>query len=511
MVTERFALNTTQSNALNKDLATYLTFAGVINNEIFSFMSDSSSWPSPSTAGKNGMALSSISVPVILLLAQLAKHAHKMIKEGYFLDTNVKYGDFNDWVEALTSTTNVTKSGSGGTTESKIPAFTLPLFKGTSIKGDKYLEDIVRTFTSNAMQQYIEDEDFCTRNAQWSGAFASRLRESIAESDILSFIATEEESNTNCAKVFNVIKNNLSSADITMARDMSHWNQLFGLKCEEKDNFLLFYSRAKSLIFKLKRDKSVAVTDDTFLRAYFTKVIEVPELQTEVKKLVNDRTGTYDTVLDLILKDYRAQETGDALRDVPLKPSAVMRRGKVDSSTGRDESKEDGEIVKKQYYKFPSNESGLIPSYIFTQFREWYNHVIVPKNMRTKEDEAWFRNFRLNLNKPPPYIGGRKHDYHPGSGHGDRDKNMGNGGRGYGSGNYNGTNRYSTDGRNGGDLRGRRAERDVDDQHGLSDRDRDFEDFLNWKNSRKRGSNQLDSNGNGEGDDFRIRRRVQFG
>ena len=64
---------------------------------------------------------------------------------------------------------------------------------------------------------------------------------------------------------------------------MAQWQQLFGLKCEDKDSFLHFYSRSKSILHKLKKNKSIAVTDDIFLRAYFAKVIEAPELQTEVK------------------------------------------------------------------------------------------------------------------------------------------------------------------------------------------------------------------------------------
>ena len=87
---------------------------------------------------------------------------------------------------------------------------------------------------------------------------------------------------------------------------MAHWNSLFGLKCEMRDDFLSFYNNVKGTIWKLKRDSSVAIKDDTFLRAYLAKVINAPELQHEVKKLITSSSGTYETILELIHADYCA-------------------------------------------------------------------------------------------------------------------------------------------------------------------------------------------------------------
>ena len=65
-----------------------------------------------------------------------------------------------------------------------------------------------------------------------------------------------------------------------MTKEKVPLNTLFGLKREEKDSFLHFYSKAKSVLFKLNKHKSVVIGDDVFLRAYFSKAIEAPELQT---------------------------------------------------------------------------------------------------------------------------------------------------------------------------------------------------------------------------------------
>ena len=153
---------------------------------------------------------------------------------------------------------------------------------------------------------------------------------------------------------------NLNSADPTIAQTMAHWNILFGLKCEEKDDFLQFYSKSKSIVHKLKRDKSVAVTDDIFLRAYFSKVIEAPELQTEVRKLIKDKKGSYKSILEEIHQDYRAQETGDALRnDAPSSVVTARRAAKQHVPPSKPDSKLDPPLP----HPFPNNENTLLPTH----------------------------------------------------------------------------------------------------------------------------------------------------
>ena len=117
------------------------------------------------------------------------------------------------------------------------------------------------------MVKYLSSEVFCNANLSWSDAFASRLRESIRESDILGFIATEMKADKNCARVWLRINKQLSSADVKTARMMAQWSELFGFRCENIDSFLSFYSKMKGLIHKLKTNKSVAITDDIFLKA----------------------------------------------------------------------------------------------------------------------------------------------------------------------------------------------------------------------------------------------------
>ena len=88
----------------------------------------------------------------------------------------------------------------------------------------------------------MTDEQFHIENPPWSSAFASKLRESVADNAILGFLSTELEDQHNSAIVWNKIGVHLNSSDLSMARKMKHWTQLFALKCVDRDTLLVFYS-----------------------------------------------------------------------------------------------------------------------------------------------------------------------------------------------------------------------------------------------------------------------------
>ena len=499
LIGDRFAMTQTHRTALLKDLIQYFSHAGVINDEIFAFMTDPTSWPDPFTAGKNDTALTQITVPVKLLLCQLASKATRMLTAGYFFSKVTSYSHFDAWIVALdASDVPSVKVTTGTKTDSKIPAFRVPSFKGITLDGDKYMDDVVRSFTNHALSQYILDVQYCESNISWSGAFASRIRESVAHSDTLGYLATEQENENNCATLWGIVCQTLTSSELTMARAMSLWNQVFGLKCDTRDDFQHFYSKVKALLFKLKKDDSVAVTDDVFLRAYFAKVIQAPELQTEVKKLISDKEGTYESILQLIHDDYRAQETGDALRDVPITTGKSARRGKPTS----DEPTRPPKRIK--IAAFPNNEDRLIPSHFFTQMKTWYDHMVVPKEDRNAATKLWMTTFRWDFKNP-----NRQNFSHY---QGDRDGYRGDKGRDNYSRRHPGSNnddrRHPSS--NNDDRRSRRSYNDSP----VGNRDQDYEDFLAWKTAStdrqaRRGRSEEDSNVDVE-DEHRRRRASMF-
>ena len=528
MIVERFGIDSTAQETLLNQLETFFTKAGVTNDHIFGFMSDPTSWPDPNRSGLNQSALKSVTRPVILLLSELAGNVHFMLSKNLYLKAGVKYDDFNKWVTSnMPTPKKITGSQSQSTLsndEHKLPSFKVPTFKGDLIAGDKYIDDVVISFTNVAMEKYLTDSAWCTKNIEWSGAFASRIRESIKHNDILGFIATQEESQKNCAKLWDTVTAHLTSSDLTMARAMAHWNTLFSLKCEDRDTFLHFYSKAKSMVFKLKRDNSTAIKDDIFLRAYFAKAIEAPELQTNVKKLVTDRAGTYDTILELIHKDFRAQETNDALRDNPSTHHSSRRSRTEDHSDEKKKRIKTEEGTQMTRPKFPDNENQLLPSTYYTQFKQWYEHMIVPADERTENQKAWLRTFQFDFRTPyqKRYGGG----FHPGStsdngrssgakrdsDNGER-PNMRYSGR---SGDYrvgngrNSSNNSSYDGRNQGTRHGRRVDFDASYDDSKDDHHDEYADFLEWRETRSRSLRRGRASGD-EGDREASRpRREQF-
>jgi len=74
---------------------------------------------------------------------------------------------------------------------------------------------------------------------------------------------------------------------------MQHWKTLFLLRYEVRASFLAFYNKAKSILHKLKKAKSVAVTDNVFLKSYFAIAIEAKEPQQEVEGFLKDTNFIY--------------------------------------------------------------------------------------------------------------------------------------------------------------------------------------------------------------------------
>ena len=99
----------------------------------------------------------------------------------------------------------------------KIPLFKVPTFQGDMLKGDVFIEGVDQASRSAAMTRYLESCTYYDNNSCWSGAFTSRIQESIANNDILSFLATELENENNCCKVWLKVIEHLITRYITTA------------------------------------------------------------------------------------------------------------------------------------------------------------------------------------------------------------------------------------------------------------------------------------------------------
>jgi hypothetical protein len=149
---------------------------------------------------------------------------------------------------------------------------------------------------------------------------------------------------------------------------------------------LTFNSKSKGIIHRLKKTNLITVTDEIFLKAYFSMAIEAPELQSEVKKFLKDPSSSYGATLESIHSDYRAQTTGEEMRlEAGLSSvlPSTLRRVTVEVPIKNP--------PKTDY--FPPNVRKLLPSSYYTQFKAWHQHFMIPLDQRTRADKEWIESF----------------------------------------------------------------------------------------------------------------------
>ena len=78
--------------------------------------------------------------------------------------------------------------------------------------------------------------------------------------------------------MYSALDDHLRTVDIKMARTFEEWLKLFDLKCDSMNDFLPFYSEVRKNVKKLQTAELVAITDDTFIRDFLCRALDVPEL-----------------------------------------------------------------------------------------------------------------------------------------------------------------------------------------------------------------------------------------
>ena len=155
-------------------------------------------WPPPQTIATLTQKMNIISIIVTPLLSNIVSYTVALQEEELYLSPGIGYRALTTWFAEYkkTSMENLKKfsqidSATVNNTEKKIPAFVVPIFRGNTFYRNEYIRMVKTIFRSNAMLQFLEDPNYCGNSSYCSGIFASRLCESIKESDILSFLAME--------------------------------------------------------------------------------------------------------------------------------------------------------------------------------------------------------------------------------------------------------------------------------------------------------------------------------
>jgi len=414
MIKEKLHLQDSDTTELEKQLKFYFNEVGIATESTFAVMKDRGDWPLPSDLADSSNATNLIKTPILLTLCEIAGYVGRVHARECYLGLGVTYKLLSKWASANENPgRNDAQSPSHSTTRGqsagKVPHFTVPPYEGDALKGDVYISTVLNAFASAGQGQYLSDINHCYINQEWSGAFASRLRESVNKGTF-RYLSTQMEMEINCAKVWEHIKSHLSAKDLVLGRVLTLWQSFFALRCDDQDSFLLFYSDAKHIIHKLRKEKSVALKDDTFLRAFFAGIINVPELKEVTKKFLTVHSKTTEAILDLVHADFRAMSTKEHMVDgISAKGSTKVRRAPKTDDKAPVKPKGNGP-PSVQYRKFPKNTGGLIPGDVYKQVKDWYGASAKTDEDKTEEDKAFLKTFKFATAKPAFHKRGNPQD-----------------------------------------------------------------------------------------------------
>ena len=101
------------------------------------------------------------------------------------------------------------------------------------------------------------------------------------------------------------------------------------------------------------------MTDNIFLKAYFSKMIVYPKLQSEVMGFLTKPSSSYAETVEKVNMNYRDQESGELFWE-SVTGSASVRRGNFDPKV--EGKSEDSIVLPRKKKTFPDNVHQLLPS-----------------------------------------------------------------------------------------------------------------------------------------------------
>ena len=85
LIAEQFEMSVSLRSELLKKISVYFEYTGILNEEIISFMIDSSNCPEPSIFAINKHPLKSITVSVSFLLSKISTYTVRLQESSLFL------------------------------------------------------------------------------------------------------------------------------------------------------------------------------------------------------------------------------------------------------------------------------------------------------------------------------------------------------------------------------------------------------------------------------------------
>ena len=182
-------------------------------------------------------------------------------------------------------------------------------------------------------------------------------------------------------------------SDLTLPRVLKNWQDFFRLRCETLESFPKFYSDLRIITTNFRTTKSIAVSDDSFLKAFLSGAINVEELQQGAKDFLKEGDKKYLNIMDDLQVDFNATESGTDIQDSSKPKKLQLRRAKntdlppFDGVTFKTPPQVGGTI------KLPPNTGNLIPNAYYKQFKGWYEASRVPVKERTEDQINYLSSF----------------------------------------------------------------------------------------------------------------------
>ncbi len=293
-------------------------------------------------------------------------------------------------------------SASQSPAEDKTQRFTISNFTADVSEGENYIRSVRNAFGGAGKLDFLDDESVCDNDKSQSQSYASRIRGSIAGNPVLNYIVTVHESEDNCARLWKIILTKLQSKGNSLTRECHLWNGLFDTRCDDIDQFPVWYSTVISKLHDLRTLKSQAEKDTNFKRVLFHKSIDVDELKDVCKLFLTDFNSTAEQLLEKVHADYDAIAASETIKDntsgSKSATKSILRRTEQKGSTSDKGGKSKTKSVTLQTSsappKFPGNYSNRIPSDVYTQIRDWYKYAV--KEEKSEEDKKWLSNFTFH-------------------------------------------------------------------------------------------------------------------
>ena len=165
----------------------------------------------------------------------------------------------------------------------------------------------------------------------------------------------------------------LTKGDLVIARTFEEWKMLFKLHCDTLDGFLPYYSGARKAVARLTQWKSVAITDESFVRAYLCKSLDVKELRSATDEFMSNRTDRAFSIFEKVHGTYSDMVATASMRESDLSMVRIRRTEYV--IPRKDRSKEEKNPPRS---RFPLNTKNKLPNHVYSQVKQWFDIMSNP-------------------------------------------------------------------------------------------------------------------------------------